>query len=179
MVPALGAHHLLHPLPAAAAAITTSRGVPHAANQWRKASRVLAQRPAAALVCSTIAHALCRPWCRHAVAVPDLRGDQGHFVPCFMTFHRAVRQNTASVRASALRREPAASLTQQCRSSEAVCTCRAADLTHAVQACTCMHACCIPWDVHASPAVAVVQVMLEFENSLISVVPELQAMPYW
>ena len=28
---------------------------------------------------------------RHAVAVPDMRGDQGHYVPCFMTFHRAVR----------------------------------------------------------------------------------------
>ncbi|PRW60197.1 tyrosinase 2 [Chlorella sorokiniana] len=48
---------------------------------------------------------------RHAVAVPDMRGDQGHYVPCFMTFHCAV--------------------------------------------------------------------MLEFENALLSVVPELSAMPYW
>lgn len=37
----------------------------------------------------------CHLACRHAVAVPDLRGDQGHYVPCFMTFHRAVRCSRA------------------------------------------------------------------------------------
>ena len=26
---------------------------------------------------------------KHAVAVDDPRGDQGHFSPCFMNFHRA------------------------------------------------------------------------------------------
>lgn len=129
----------------------------------------------------------CHLACRHAVAVPDLRGDQGHYVPCFMTFHRAVRcsraqhcgqrwcSGTASAGRANLRWHAHFGPNRVCQSEAAV---------------PLAHPCHIPWLQHPANACTphlsclhllflCEQVMLEFENALLSVVPELKAMPYW